>query len=1044
MRSGAELPQPSYFSGCSLGWWESKNFSSFGYFSYRSFRIIDPSVVYLSCLHLPPFPQVQSRLPLDFTWIVMKRFQNSLIHSIAQVVFLLCLSNAAFSQNFLAKEQPEPEQQPEFNKQSDGEFFEKKVRPLLVAKCLECHSQESEINGGLSLDSKADWSTGGDSGPAIQVEAWEKSLLWTAVDYRNPKLQMPPDSRLSESERDTFRVWLSGGAFDPRISIDKPPRPSSTALSVAEASKHWAYRPVPTTDTAVPDLQSDSTNAIDYFLAVQQSELGIVPNGLAGIDVLRQRLSLDLHGLKLEPGTNVSVSGDRDPRNDAEMDDESYSLMVDAFLASPRFGERMARRWMDVVRFAESITLRGFILHDAWRYRNYLIDSFQRDKPFDTFVREQVAGDLIQTGSLAQRQEQLIATTMLALGDTNLEEQDKKQLEMDYIDEQLDVLGKVFLAQTVGCARCHDHKFDPIPTSDYYALAGILKSSVAIEHANVSKWVRVPLPLPPEEELHFASLVERQSETQANISKAKKILQSGKAAGLVVQSEDLSGVVVDDKQAKQVGIWRASTSVKAYVGDGYLHDDNDSKGQKSITFEPPSLPPGTYRVRLSYNEGAGRSKEVMVRVFSADGEDLIRVDQTVKPSDDGLWKTLGTYRFEPGGQAFVIVSNDETVGHVVADAVQFLPETDATADAESVVTSDSDASLQSLRSEVAKLDLEAKEMQAELDKRPMAMSIRPLETPADIAIHVRGSVHQQGRTVPRGFLSCVPVSQPTSISVNSNGRLELADWMVNPENPLTARVYVNRVWAWMMGDGIVRTIDNFGTTGELPGNEPLLNWLTHQFIANGWSTKWLVREIALSKAYRRSSKSSVERMQLDPDNRCFARAYVRRLDAESLRDSLLSLSGELDLGPGTQSTIPEKIKDDFGYQHTGTQRSVYGPWFRNALPEMYSEFDGANPCFPISKRARSTIAPQALALLNSPWVAERANRFAERIITNSENPTDHKLNECFGAVLGRLPSEQERAWAHGRLGSNVSSPDLKAWSGLVHDLIASLDFRFIE
>lgn len=924
------------------------------------------------------------------------------------------------------------------------EFFEKRVRPLLVARCLECHASDSETSGGLALDSKAGWSKGGDSGSAINLSDWQKSLVWIAVDHRNPKLKMPPDSKLTEQEKEVFRIWLSTGAYDPRESASTQSAKKSTALALEDAQNHWAYRAV--LETSIPSSILGQTNAIDAFLSKSQVAVGMQPSGIASDTMLSQRLSIDLHGMR------QSVED-----FEATID---YEEQVDTMLSSPRFGERFARHWMDAVRFSESITLRGFVLPDAWRYRDYLIESFNRDKPVSEFIREQIAGDLLHSDSLQKRQEQLIATTALALGDTNLEEQDKKQLEMDYVDEQLELIGKVFLAQTIGCARCHDHKFDPIPTRDYYALAGILKSSVAMEHSNVSKWVSVPLPLERDVESDFSAMSIRQAKAKKQLDTLKKKIQTVPDSSAVVLLEDLQGVVVDDVSAKKVGIWKNSASVKPFVGTGYLHDENDGKGLKSVTFEPNDLKPGLYKVRLSYTPGAGRATAAVVRIFSADGEDVVLVNQVEKPSDDGLWQTLGSYRFEQGGQAFVIISNEKSKGHVVADAVQFLPDAPAALTSEATGKStvgvgaqqkegtDGDSSsIEMLRKESAAIESELKSLQLELDARPMVLSLRAAEKPSDIAIHVRGSVHQLGASVPRGFLSCIPTTSSTpAIDAEANGRVELADWLASDKNPLTARVYVNRVWSWLMGDGIVRTIDNFGTTGEQPSNLELLDWLTLRFIQHGWSTKWLVREIVLSDAYRRSSKCSKAAMDLDPDNRLFARSNIRRLDVEVIRDTLLCASGELDKCVQMGSTIPGKLKEDYGFQHSVRYRSVYGPWFRNALPELYSEFDGANPSFSISKRNRSTIAQQALALLNSDWITQRAAKLGGLVSKQTGLTDDQKIRLCFQTLISRLPSDREAAWANEQLRQSKqdSVADDQSWGSLVHSIIASLDFRYVE
>ncbi len=926
-------------------------------------------------------------------------------------------------------------------------FFEKSVRPILVARCLECHSKETESNGGLLLDSKSGWSIGGDSGPAINHSEWQSSLLWIAVEYRNPKLQMPPDAKLSDQEREILQRWISNGAFDPRDASEVLTPKKSTALSVEEAQKHWAYRsPIA---VPVPSLELSSGNSIDVFLKHGQSATRIQPSVLATESTLRQRVYVDLHGMRprVDPLSLNKAS------NFTEL---QYADLVDELLASPRFGERFARYWMDAVRFAESITLRGFVLPDAWRYRNYLIQSFNNDKPIAHFIREQIAGDLMPSETLEARQNQLIATTALALGDTNLEEQDKKQLEMDYIDEQLELIGKVFLGQTIGCARCHDHKFDPIPTRDYYALAGIMKSSIALEHSNVSKWISVPLPLDAVTEARYVAMSSKRNQVKKQLDDLKKVVQSSAtSSSSPIRIEDLQGIVVDDSQAKKIGEWSESTTLKPFVGVSYLHDKNEGKGAKSLTFEPAELKPGSYRIRLSYNHDANRSKATAVRIFSADGEDLVRVNQTERPADDGFWLTLGTYRFESGGQAFVIISNEESNGHVVADAVQFLPEgvqpivakRHADQGSKSIASKEAGESLEGLRNQAVSLEAELKALQSELDIRPTVMSLRASETPSNIAIHVRGNVHQQGATVPRGFLSCIPNSAGSEpIDAASNGRLELANWLVSDANPLTARVYVNRVWYWLMGEGIVRTIDNFGTTGETPCNPELLDWLTLQFIQHEWSTKWLVREIVNSDAYKRASQCSQSSMELDPDNRMFARGYIRRLDAETFRDTLLDISGELELVSQIESTIQPRVKEDYAFKHTSNYRSVYGPWFRNSLPALYAELDGANPSFPISKRNRSTIAPQAMSILNSEWIAARTSRFGSKLALEPNKTDEQRISHCFLSILSRLPSSREMQWARGAVtqARQDQIQEDKLWGSLAHELVASIDFRYVE
>ena len=901
------------------------------------------------------------------------------------------------------------------------DFFESKVRPLLLKQCMDCHSHESELNGGLSLDSRADWETGGDSGPAIDLNSWDKSLLWKAVEYRNPKLRMPPDGKLSERDLDTLRQWLESGALDPRERTQVSTK-KQIGLPVSEAKNHWAYRPV---DTALIPPNQHAGSSIDAFLQKQRQDAGLSDLDIASPDVLAQRLSVDLLGTRSIPESGFAKL--------------AYEDSVDQILASPQFGEHFARHWMDLVRFAESITLRGFVVHDAWRYRQYLIDSFNQDKPIDLFLQEQLAGDLMQSDDIRIRQDQWAATSMLALGDTNLEEQDKKQLEMDYIDEQLDVIGKAIFGQTLGCARCHDHKFDPIPTKDYYALASILKSSVAIEHSNVSQWVRMPLPLPSEQESDFNEAEKNLKSIKKELDALKKRVGKNPASGKIVAVSQLPGIVIDDSKAEKRGNWTNSSSIAAYLETGYLHDSHDSTMIKSVVFEPMAIPPGRYLIRVSYAPGENRATNTRVKVFSADGEDVVQINQRVTPKD-GLWHPIGEYTFETGGRAAVEISTEMANGHVIADGVQFLSVADQASPLESVAIADPEPEVE-LKDRIASMEKNLKEYEKVAGSRPMVVSLRASKEPVDLKVHVRGSVHQLGEQSTRGFLTCLSFDEDIRIESKSDGRLELARWATSSKNPLTARVYVNRVWKWLMGTGLVRTVDNFGTTGEQPTHPELLDWLTTQFIEHGWSTKWLVREIVTSRAYQLASKTTDADYQLDPENRYYGRANVRRLSPEAIRDTVLRLSGELDGNILRDSVVPASMKEDYRFQHSVRYRSVYGPWFRNSLPELFVEFDGANPSFSSGQRSRSTVSGQALLMLNSPWISTRATKIASRFLASTSNQDeDARIEELFGWMLSRRPSNEEINWAKSILVGGSS----ESYVGLVHQLMSSLDFRFVE
>lgn len=936
-----------------------------------------------------------------------------------------------------------------------NEFFESKVRPLLIEKCLDCHSHDSEVNGGLSLDSKMDWSKGGDSGPAINESNLESSLFLEAIAYRNPKLRMPPDGKLSEVEQEVLHRWILDGAFDPRTPSSAAKK-AQVGMTLEQASSHWAYRPI-AKGGAIPDVPASSP--VDAFLAKTHRAHALPASTIATPDVLSRRLHMDLAGLrplsdmpvddlrrsKPSPTQNQNSSTSSGPSSGDEM---AYRQQIEELLASPRFGEHFARHWMDVVRFSESLTLRGLVFEDAWRYRQYLIDSFNADKPIDRFIREQIAGDLMESENLHQKQQQWIATTMLALGDTNMEEQDKKQLEMDFIDEQIEVIGRAFLGQTLGCARCHDHKFDPIPTSDYYALAGILKSSKGIEHSNVSMWVRRPLPIAPEEEARFLQAEKDLAQWKKQLENLKSQLSNPGPKGSSLSPDQLPGLVIDDRDAKKTGKWIESEFVKPFIGKGYLHDDNAKGEVKSIVFEPTDLAPGEYELRIAYSSSSNRSTKTKVRVFSADGEDVVLVNQRMAPSIDGLWHSIGRFTFELGGKAAITISNEDADGHVIIDAVQFIDgkntKAKKNAKAKEESPSLSEKQVEALKAEVSRLESMSKEASELLARRPMTMGLLPQPAPQSIPIHIRGSVHSLGEVVPRGYLRCVQVSDAPSISEDSDGRLELAAWLTSPNNPLTARVYVNRVWYWLMGEGLVPSVDNFGTTGEPTEHLELLDWLSVQFMEHDWSTKWLVREILLSDAYRRDSKELPEHREIDPDNKLFARRKMKRLTGEAIRDSLLGLSGKLDLSVVNSMNSNGKVKEDYGFQHSDRYRAVYGPWFRNSLPVLFTEFDGPNPSYSSGERYVSTVAPQALAILNSPFVRNCAGAISKQInapksFSNAPTLTvDDKIDVLYRWLLSRPATAGEialsREW--------ISQDTPKEWERFALLLIASVDFRY--
>ncbi|HSI15433.1 MAG TPA: DUF1553 domain-containing protein [Chthoniobacter sp.] len=937
----------------------------------------------------------------------------------------------------------------------DGmEFFEKKVRPLLAERCYECHSPDKKVKGGLRLDTRDGWVKGGDTSPAIVPGEPEKSLLVTAIRYKDRDLQMPEKRKLPDDEIAILEQWVKMGAPDPRTGAggggEVATTKKQTGLSIEAGKKFWSY--VPVQKPAVPAVKDSAwaRGEIDRFILAKIEAANLQPAPDATPETLARRLYYDLVGLPPTPEQIDTFT--KDAAGDRE---KAVAKLVDELLASPRFGEAWGRHWLDVARFAESSGGgRTLLFKDAWRYRDYVIDAFNRNVPFDRFIREQLAGDLQPANTPEEQRRQMTATAFLALGPTNYEEQDKQQLRFDVIDEQIDTIGKAFMGQTIGCARCHDHKFDPIPQRDYYAMAGILSSTRTLLSytENVARWISAPLPSESaveaaamqEHEQKIATLEKQLADAKDSLTELSKgVSLATTKRGKSIDPSTLPGIVIDDTQAKVVGVWKHSTSVGSFIGEGYLTDFNTEKGEKTITFTPPIPQTGRYDVRLAYSYFGDRADNVKVTVFHGDGEDTIYVDETMVPPIDGRFVSLGKYRFEKDGAGYVLITNEGTTKFVTVDALQLVPESEATA------AEEKDDKNNPARNAAAKL---VKKLEGELKKakkdgpvRETAMAVHDDSEIADTQIRVRGVQKQKGDTVPRGFLHVALTTQP-EIPAGESGRKEMADWIASAQNPLTARVFVNRVWSWLFGSGIVRTVDIFGTTGEKPSHPELLDYLASRFVKEGWDTKRLIREIVLSRTWQQAVTKSAEG---DLENRLFAHANRRRLDADQLRDTILAVSSQLKLdylGPNIAGAGDIDANNfsaqniEYGYIFADTRRSVYTPAFRNKRLELFEAFDFGDINSSTGQRIVSTVAPQALFLLNHPFVVEQAKAAAERTLAQAGS-NDGRITAAFRRTLGRAPSAAELEKCRRFLGAQAS---LEQWAELQQTLFACLDFRYID
>ncbi len=949
----------------------------------------------------------------------------------------------------------------------DLEFFEKKIRPLLAERCYECHSAEpgNKIKAGLSLDQAAGWLTGGDSGPAVIPGQVDQSPLIKAIRYTGLDFEaMPPKSSLSREEVALLEEWVKRGAPAPAtagaIMAQADAKPKQVGLSIEEGRKFWAFvppvaSPVPAASALAAARDWPRTD-IDRFIAAPWAAKTLQPAADADRAALFRRASFDLTGLPPPPASLDAFVRDARPTPQA------FAAAVEAMLASPHFGERWGRHWLDVARFAESSGGgRTLLFKDAWRYRDYVIEAFNADLPFDRFIREQLAGDLLPAATPEEKRRQITATAFLALGPTNYEEQNKDALRMDVVDEQLDTLGKAFLGMTVGCARCHDHKFDPIPTRDYYALAGILRSTHTLHNYtdNVAKWVDVALPMGAEAEKEIAAHEAQVAALEKQIKKLRAT-SSVAATGQNIPPASLPGIVLDEGQAKVFGGWSTSATLPPFVGTGYLTDNNTGKGQGSVTFTPVIPQSGRYEVRFAYTAHTNRASNVPVTILHADGENTVVVNERVAPPLGGHFVSLGTFRFEKDGAGYVLISNEGTDGFVIVDALQLIAAEAAPPvalagsregpkrAAKKTVREPADPEARKAAAELRTLEADLKKLVAAGPKRAQAMGVREAAGEiGDTEIRIRGIARSLGPKVPRGLLEVALTGPAPTFSATESGRRELADWIASEANPLAARVIVNRTWAWLMGAGLVRTVENFGTTGERPSHPELLDHLARQFVADGWSIKRLVRAIMLSRTYQLAATASPDAARLDPDNRLFSHANRRRLEAEEIRDAMLAVSGQLDLafgGPniGTPGAAP--VTSEYTYVFTDTRRSVYTPAFRNRRLELFEVFDFADINAPIGQRATTTVAPQALFLMNHPFVTEQAKLAARRTLAAAVPDEAGRIELAYRSALGRGPTARERALADEFLRALGGEAPVEGWAQLHQAIFASVDFRYLH
>lgn len=1001
-----------------------------------------------------------------------------------QMAILLCAVTRA--QDLTADAQHEPA-----STAGQLEFFEESIAPLLERRCYECHSHASgHAKGGLVLDSRRGWETGGGTGPAIVPGKPDESLLMEAVRYES--LEMPPDEPLPAEEIALLKKWIAMGAPDPRES----------QAPVIDPEQLWALQPL--TKPAVPDVD-DATWARDELDAFILQRLE--REGLAGVSdadryTLLRRVTLDLTGLPPTPEEIEAFVNNPDAG--------AYEQVVDRLLNSPAFGDHWARHWFDLSCYADLADIQGDVLiREAWRYRDYVIAAMNADKPLDQFIHEQIAGDLLPFDSDAQRREQIIATGFLAIGPWTLQNYIKPQLNADVVDHQIDRIGRIFLGQTLACARCHDHKFDPVPTADYYALAGIFHSTRTTSYDGPGVWsaineTRLPdLSTPPEAEAlrrrELADLRSRRQLLQAELTTLLLTIPGGSEANVLT----LDGLIAANEQGTEYEVsflagpstWAAASQATT-AADGLqidlLRDDGSvlagfrhNPGPWSGSQDAQALTParftytgdgsGGIRVRMTCaTPGNSRFGGALDDLNIGTGEQRLFFEDfnALRPGPiEGAQADTGLRVFAQSmapGWSGGGLNHSHAVDLGDGDfAIQFFgggPQELAHA---APVTPAEKAALAAAmeRQNELKEVVAAISVAEQWDAPQYALAVCDNDEPADSPVYRRGDFQNLGEMVPRGFLTAVSTSTSEGIPGGTSGRLQLAHWLTDRGNPLTARVLVNRVWHHLFGTGLVRTVDYFGVHGETPSHPELLDFLAVRMSQDdAWSLKQTVRRMVLSRTYQLASTHDAAAAEIDPDNRLLWRMPRRRLTAESIRDAMLAASGRLDPGRGgsplglemegnilgaggnvNPPTWAGKIPDDIR-----NRRSVYLP-IKRERPlgelEILSVFDFPHPNDITGARPTTTVATQALFLLNSPFVKQQAVALAERLAREEPGDERERIRRLYLLTINRPPTADDIESATAFLdqcAGELNGDRSAAWTQLCHAMLGSNGFLFRE
>jgi mono/diheme cytochrome c family protein len=913
------------------------------------------------------------------------------------------------------------------------EFFEKKIRPVFAEHCYKCHSAQAEkLKGGLLLDTKVALLKGGDTGPAIVAGNPDASLLIKAVRYGDENLQMPPikggGKKLAPEKIADLEAWVKMGAPDPRTN--SAAATNAFELVIAKGRQHWAFQPIRKPDVPAVGNPRWAQTPIDSFVLAKLEGLSLGPSPRADKRTLIRRAYYDLIGLPPTPAEVEAFLADRSP--------EAFAKVVDRLLASPHYGERWGRHWLDVARYADT---KGYVGGSeelryayAYTYRDYVIRAFNDDLPYDRFLTEQLAADLLPLGA---DNRPLAALGFLTLGRRFINN------EQDIIDDRLDVICRGLMGVTIQCARCHDHKFDPVPTRDYYSLYGVFRSSTEPGE----KPLLANQPPNPEYDKYISEQKRRQAAhddyvgTNTLAVQTKLREQVGDYLLLAHQTSKLTNEVdrenlLRDRKLNKVVRDRWINGLTAWAKTNHPVF-GPSFAFAAVTNDFPAKAKELSAKFAANSDPTNKLNPLVAKLFTGDPPATVtnvveRYGKLLRGAHDHWQQLLNPTNIATATNTVAVTNVARTNPPPAAlpdpaeeELRQILYAKDAPANPPAASFGDyflfDDTiknKIQELKNAIAALDVTHPGAPA----RAMAMQDKP--KPENVRVFVRGNAGTPGPEAPRQFLEIAAGAKRASFPTNASGRLELARAIASRDNPLTARVFVNRVWLNHFGVGLVRTPGDFGTRSEPPTHPELLDWLAAWFMDSGWSVKKLHRAIMLSSVYQQSSLNEGVAAKRDPDNRLLWRQNRRRLDFESLRDSLLASTGNLDGGVGGRSV-------DIVAEPLNRQRTVYSFVDRQDLPNLFRVFDFANPDASSAQRFQTTVAQQALFLMNSAMVIERARSLTHSPQFASLTDAGERTRYLYKALYQRAPTRGELELsrefvAHAPAAESVN-PEVSAW-----------------